>query len=240
MSLCFMSTTTTTIVGVGFAATGYHIISTVNARLGLLDGVDGWLQSDILKWVTGVLLVGFVLGVEERSLASIGVRPPIGLPAVGGAVPNLGGSPVVGHLGTGLGWSVVGFVGIFVTTTSVYRLYERFELETPEEFTDEQASRGATGYWITAVSAGVVESLLYQGYLITRVAELSGSVALAAVFAWVAFTVLHGIGDIFGVAETVYIGVPAAGVTLLYVACESVVVVCFVHFALNILSFATE
>lgn len=235
-----MSSTATTVVGVGFATTGYHVISTVNARLGLLEGVDGWLQSDVLKWVTGVLLVGFVLGVEERSLASIGVRPPVELPVVGGLVPDLGGPPVVGHLGTGLGWSVVGFVGISVTTIGVYQLYERFGLQTPEEFTDEQASRGAAGYWVTAVSAGVVESLLYQGYLITRVAELSGSVAFAAVFAWVAFTAVHGIGDIFGVAETVYIGVPAVGVTLLYVACESVVVVCFVHFVVNLLSFATE
>lgn len=230
--------TATTILGVGFAATGYQIISTVNARLGLLEGVDDWLQSDVLKWVTGVLLVGFVLGVEERSLASIGVRPPAELPIVGGVVPNLGGPPVVGHLGAGLGWSVVAFVGIFVTTIGVYQLYERFGFETPEGFADKQASRGAAGYWITAVSAGVVESLLYQGYLITRVAELSGSIALAAVFAWGAFTAVHGIGDIFGVAETVYIGVPAAGATLLYVACESVVVVCFVHFVLNILSFA--
>jgi len=235
-----VSSTATTVVGVGFATTGYHVISTVNARLGLLEGVDGWLQSDVVKWVTGVLLVGFVLGVEGRSLASIGVRPPVELPVVGGVVPDLGGPPVVGHLGTGLGWSVVGFVIIYVTTISVYHLYEWFGLQTPEGFTDEQASRGAVSYWITAVSAGVVESLLYQGYLIPRVTELSGSVVLAAVFAWVAFTAVHGVGDIFGVAETVYIGVPAVGLVLLYIACESVIVVCFLHFAVDLLSFATE
>jgi len=181
-------------------------------------------------------LVGFVLGVERRPLSSIGVRPPRELPVVGGVVPDLGVGPLVGVLG----WSVVGFVGTVVLTTGVYRLYGRFELETPEGFVEEQAGRGPVSYLITGVSAGVVESVLYQGYLIGRVAELSGSVAIAAVFAWLVFTAVHSVGDTFGLAETVYIGVPGLAIVLLYVACESVVVVCLVHAVVNVLSFQSE
>jgi CAAX amino terminal protease family. len=232
--------TLTIVVGIGIATAGYPVAWTLNDRLDPFESVETWLRSDVTKWVVLAVVVGFVLGVEGRSLASIGVRPPVELPVVGGLVPTLGGGAVVGHLGTGLGWSVVGFVGILVVGSGVYRLYERFGLETPEEVIDEQASRGVASYLTRAVSAGVMESVLYQGYLISRVTELSGSVAVAAVFAWIAFTAVHSLGDTYGPAATVYIGVPAVGLVLLYVACESVVVVCFVHAVVNALSFLTE
>lgn len=219
---------------------GHRLVSMSFDRLGLLREVDGWLWSDVTKWVAGLALVGFVLGVERRPLSSIGFRPPTELPVVGGVVPDLGVGALVGHLGGVLGWSVVGFVGTVVLTTGAYRLYERFELETPEGFVEEQAARGTVSYLITGVSAGVVESVAYQGYLISRVAELSGSVAVAAVFAWVVFTAVHNIGDTFGLAETVYIGVPGLAMVLLYVASESVIVVCVVHTAVNVLSFLSE
>lgn len=232
--------TLTTVAGVGIAALGYQTISEIDARLGPVGEMDDWLRSDVRKWAAGLALVAFVLGVEGRSLASVGVRPPVAFPVVSEFVPTFGLGGVTGDAVTALAWSATGFVGLFVVTTAVYNVYERLDLNTPEGFVSEQASRGVAGYTVTALSAGVVESLAYQGYVVPRVAGLSGSVTFAAVVSWLAFTLVHGIGDTFDAEQTFYIGVPAAVLTALFVACDSVIVVCLVHFAVNLVSFLSE
>lgn len=232
--------TVTTVVGVAVAALGYQTISEADARLGPVTAVDDWVRSDVWKWVAGLALVAFVLVIEKRSLASVGVRAPVPLPVGDGLTTALRLGGVTADIVAVLVWSMLGFVGTTVVTTAVYRLYETLDLNTPEGFVSEQANRGVAGYTLTAVSAGVMESLAYQGYIIPRLGALSGSVTLAAVVSWLTFTLVHGIGDTFDAEQTLYIGVPAAVLTVLFVACESVIVVCLVHSVVNLVSFLSE
>jgi membrane protease YdiL (CAAX protease family) len=218
-----MGDTVTTLIGLALAFGGLYARRFVHARLpsGVLPSApDSWSRrfvSDLWKWVVGALLVAFVLVVERRSLGSVGVQP---LPPV-----QFGG------------WIVGGFAGTVVLASVVRAVYERYDLEYPREFGTEHAARPTAAYLFTALTAGVTESLLFQAYPIERLTALTGSLTVAVVLAWLAFAVAHYPGDVFSLEETVYIGVPALALTVLYALSGSIFVVIVVHTAANAISF---
>jgi membrane protease YdiL (CAAX protease family) len=209
------------LVGVCFAFAGLDALSyltgALDVELPLPDDGTGTLRSDLLKWVFALLLVAWVLVVEGRPLSSIGVEPiaPLSFVAwvVGGVVLTMAGSGVT------------------------MALYDRFELTTPAGFVEEQLERPFPARTFTVVSAGVTESVLYQGYPIERLAALFGGlpvvgpVALPAAgfVAFIAFTGTHYAGGEFSLEETVYIGVPALSMTVLYVLTGNLLVVVAAH-----------
>ncbi|MEZ3117443.1 lysostaphin resistance A-like protein [Halobaculum sp. MBLA0147] len=220
-----------TLFGVGLAAAGHQTLSRLAARVGFETVIaDDRTRSDVVKWVAAGAMLAYVLGVEGRALSSIGLRAPDALPVVGSLTPVL----------DVLVWSGLGVVATWVTTVAVYALYTRLGLPLLESFEDELRDGGTARYLFTVLSAGVVESLLYQGYLIERLTGLTGSVILAAGLSCVVFTAAHAAGETFSTAETVYIGVPAAVLTALYVVSGSVYVACLTHVVVNTLSAVTE
>jgi hypothetical protein len=117
----------------------------------------------------------------------------------------------------------------------VYTLYRRFDLDTLESFAAEQATRSRRSRLFTAVTAGITESVLFQAYPIERIVAVSGSVFLAALGSWLLFTGLH-YGETFSLVETLYIGVPALSMTILYVSTSSVLVVILAHATVDAVS----
>ena len=218
-------------IGLIIAATGHRLLTRTDRQFDLLPNVsDSTLRSDLSKWVITLVLLAYVLVIEGQSLQSIGVTQPDPFPVVGG----FGG---VAEVGLWWGFGVAGTVFLTYIILAVYRIAE---LTVPSEFGADQATRGPIRYGITAVTAGVTESVLFQAYPIERLTLLTGSVVIAAVASWIVFTAVHYLGDTFSLEETVYIGAPAAAVTGLYVLSGSIYVIVLVHTTVVFLSFVSE
>jgi membrane protease YdiL (CAAX protease family) len=202
----------------------------VSGQRGLPYGASETFRDDLLKWLMTGVLLAFVLFVEGESLASVGVSRPSPVPLPGG-VDGLAGV---------LLWWLGGVVATIVLSTVAYNLYRHHGLRTQDEFAAEQAARPLPAFLFTAVTAGVTESVLYQGYPIERLAAASGSLAAAAVASWVAFTAVHYLSGRFSVEATVFTSVPALVVTALYALSGSLYAVVLVHSTVNVLSFLSR
>lgn len=195
----------------------------------LPDDETGTLASDLSKWIVTILLVAYVLVVEGKGLDSLGFQYPSHLfwiDAYGGPFALAG-------------WWVAGVVGTWLLSIVAYAIYSHFDLARLESFAAEQATRSKRARLFTAVTAGVTESVLFQAYPIERVAAVSGSLLLAAVVSWLLFTGLH-YGETFSAVETLYIGVPALSMTVLYVATGSIYVVVLAHASVDALSLLAD
>jgi len=76
----------------------------------------------------------------------------------------------------------------------------------------------AAPFWyrfILVSRAAVVEEILFRGYAIERLQELTGSILSAAVISWLAFTAMHI--NSWGVVFLIYPGFHGVILTLLYV-----------------------
>lgn len=201
------------VVGVAISIGGLHAVLYLNARVDILsalpDDGTGTLRSDLLKWLLAGVVVGYVLLVEGRGLASIGVEGPAPLPFAG--------------------WVIAGTAGTIFATAVTYTTYDALDLTIPKGFVEDQLQRPAAARAFTALTAGVTETVLYQAYPIERLAPLLGSLPAAAAVSFLAFTAAHYVGDTFSPAETVYIGVPALCMTVLWVLTRNFFVVATVH-----------
>jgi membrane protease YdiL (CAAX protease family) len=209
------------LVGIALAFFGLDALKYVQKGLNvgspLPDDGTGTLGADLRKWAVTGLLVVWVLAVEGQPLSSIGAEWMAPLPFVA--------------------WVGGGVVLIAVAHTAAMAVYNRLDLTTPEGFVEEQLERSVPARTLTAVTAGVTESVLFQGYPIERLAALlntaptTSGVALpvAGAIAFLAFTGVHYVGDTYSLEETVLIGIPALVVTVLYVLTGNLLVVIAVH-----------
>jgi membrane protease YdiL (CAAX protease family) len=226
-----MTTSLAAVAGLSIAFLGHPGLISLRDRFGVSDLV-GWhdrVISDLSKWLLTGLLLGYLLVIEGDSLSSIGVAFP-------GAIPP--GSGLSGPPGL-VAWWIAGTIGTAALTSVVYMIYDRFGFAIPGEFVEDQAARSYPAMLFTAVTAGVTESVLYGAYPIERLTTLTGSVIAAGTITWLVFTAVHYQGDTFSLEETVYIGIPALSVTVLYVLSGSLVVIVLVHSTVNTLSFVT-
>lgn len=207
------------LVGLGIAFLGLEAADVLGNRVGnrtgaaLPDDGTGVLRSDLTKWVVAAGLVAFVLLVEGRSPASIRVEAT---------------APVAFA-----GWVAGGFAFTYGLSAAAYVAFDRAGLETPDGFVEDQLRRPVAARGFTALTAGVTESVLYQGYPIERLATHLGSLPLAGAVSLVAFVAVHYTGDAFSLQETAFIGVPAFCVTVLYVVSGNLLVVVVVHAAVD-------
>jgi membrane protease YdiL (CAAX protease family) len=201
------------LVGVALALFGLEAFGRVDDRFDALpslpDDGTGSLESDLRKWAFAGLVVGYVLVVEGESLSSIGVEPMAPVPFAG--------------------WVVVGTLGTWAAAVAADGVYGYLGLTTPEGFIEDQLERPVRARVVTAVTAGVTETVLFQAYPIERLAPLLGGRPAAGAVAFLAFTGAHHAGDTFSLEETVFIGVPALSVTVLYVVTGNVLVIAAVH-----------
>jgi membrane protease YdiL (CAAX protease family) len=143
-------------------------------------GRDSQIGRECVFWVMTLALLLWVRLVEQRSLRSIGLRPPswktivIGVLAAavmiaGMAVLYLVVLPAIGEKGSAAGVSDINALPLALRILIVLR-------------------------------ASIFEELFYRGFAIERLAELTGSRGLAAFASLVAFTLAHvsywGIGHL--------------------------------------------
>jgi len=207
------------VAGVAYALGGLTANSRLLGRLGVATGGATDLRGHALKWLSAGLLVGYVLLVEQRGLASVGWRLPDPVPA--GAVTF--GPPAVALAATGGGFLLVVLAGSAVSSALA-----RFDVTVEDGMVGRFAALSVPGRLFVALTAAVVEELLFHGYAVERLLELTGSPLLAGLLSFGAFTLAH-LGDTWGPGEVARIAVPALVTTLLYLAVRSLPVLIAVH-----------
>ena len=186
--------------------------------------VGSWIHSDaglanrlayeliIWAWVAGILL--YVVRVERRPLSSIGFR------AVG--VRN----------------GIIAIVaGILILASLALMLFVVFPALHWSE-NSQVASITALPYWLNVlivVRAAVSEEILFRGYSIERLEELTGSRAIAGVVTCVVFTLDHI--SFWGWHHIFIAGLAGAALTVLYLWRRNIWVNMIAHFIVDASAF---
>lgn len=123
------------------------------------------------QWGVAFAVVSTAVGVENRSLSSLGFRRPTWLDGV----------YLVG--------TVVAAMAIFVFTDPVV---EALGLSVQSDAA-MSAGVGISVALLRAVTTGVVEEVLFRGYPIERLLEYTNSPLVTGVVTWGVFTVAHAV-----------------------------------------------
>ncbi|WP_066414642.1 CPBP family intramembrane glutamic endopeptidase [Halorubrum aethiopicum] len=207
--------TTASTVAILVALAGIPLVElAAELRLGG-DGLLALAVRDLLvKWAFAVAIVAVVVRVERRSLSSVGVARP-GWGDIGAAVLVF----------------VLGAVSYPFTTP----LLRSFGFETTVGGIERLATYPPAFVLALALTAALTEELLYRGYPIERIAERTGSTAVAAGVTVLCFVVFHV--PYWGVGGTLQIGVNAVLLTLLYVWRRNLVACVLSHAITDVYAF---
>lgn len=170
-----------------------------------------------LKWFVAGVLIAYTVVIEGRDLSDLGIESMAPLPFVGWVI----GGFLVTYLAGGLAMSMPGSL-----------------LKQPARAVSSMVDRRPLGWLFIVVTAGVTESILFQGYPIER---LAGSIGLptAAGVSFLAFTGAHWLGDTYSVREVLFIAVPALCMTILYALTRNLFVVVVTHTLIDGVSMAS-
>ncbi len=149
---------------------------------------------EVFWWCAVLLMLGYVAFVEHRRMSSVGFRRP--------RVLDLALAIVVGIL------MVVGIVIIYRIVFPALHLQMN---------TGVMGSLLATPFWyrlLLVTRAAVAEEILFRGYPIERLLELTGSRTVAGILSWAAFTYAHLAG--WGWAQLIVAGYGGVLLTILY------------------------
>lgn len=179
----------------------------VSNALGFALPITGPASSIVINALAVAVLVAFILLAERRPLSSIGLRRPSA---------------------RDLEWALYLF-GICMAWQWVVMT---FFPSPPSEGAESIASLPVIVVLALVVSSAVFEEILYRGYPIERLAELTGR-------AWIAFAVTI---PVFIAPHVVFFGVPwlwtagvgAVAIYVLYARTRNLVATMLLHLALNL------
>jgi membrane protease YdiL (CAAX protease family) len=158
------------------------------------SGLGPLWGGEVLWWVLGLGLLLYVVAVERRPLASIGFKAP--------RISDVVWAVVAGLL------MVVGIALIAVLLLPALHMSVTKQmagaLQTPIWFRVAQVSRAA-----------VVEEILFRGYGMERLAEVTSSRLISAITTWLLFTAAHL--SSWGLGQVIIASFGGAVLTLLYV-----------------------
>lgn len=156
-------------VGLVVALLGPPVVLNIPVATGTI-GV-GVLMDNLVMWLLAAGLLALVLGWERRGVESVGFR------RVSGRMALLG-------LAAGVGITVVGLVatGAYAALSGAGR---------PPEGLGTLAALSWPHRIFLVVTAAVTEELLYRGYAIERLLELTGRLWLAVSLAGFVFLAVH-------------------------------------------------
>lgn len=186
-----------TLVGLVLTLLVMNVIVAIHASdwLGRRSGINPILYGAVLEWIVILIVLVFLVLVERRPLRSIGFRLPNWKTVLSGVV---GGIVMVVGIG-----SIVGYL--------FPRLHLTFNAGA-------NAKLLALSFWqrfVVVVTAAVGEEVLFRGYPIERIQELTGSRWLAGGVSLAAFTFAH-LGY-WGWPQLIIAGFGGLVLTLLYV-----------------------
>jgi len=179
-----------------------------------LASVGHMAANELVYWglVAAVLL--YVLLIEHRPLASIGLRRP-------------GGRDIFAALATGV---------LMIAVLALMYLVVFPALHWDE--TQQLQTLTAVPFWLrfmAVVRAAVSEEILFRGYALERVQELTGSRGAAGIFTWAIFTLEH-LGY-WGWHHLLVAGAAGALLTLLYLWRRNLWANMLAHFMVDAVGF---
>lgn len=161
-----------TLVGLCVALVGPPTVAAVTLRtFGELDPARANLLGQIGLWILALALVGIILLWERLNLSSVGLARP---------------QPQTLILGVGAAALL-----IYVATPIAVWLIALLALPGSESGVSRLLGIPLNALVFAALTAGVVEELLYRGYAIERLSLLLGRRWLGALLALVAFALAH-------------------------------------------------
>ena len=170
---------------------------------------------EAIWWSIALLLLLHVRFVEQRPLASIGLR-----------------APTARSLLIGVLTAVLLIVIVFAT----YALVFPWLGLSMNRAATAGITRHTIGFQVyLALRAGVVEEILYRGYPIARIAEASGSRTLAVMVSVVVFTAVH-LGY-WGAAQLLIVAPAAVVLALLFVWRRDLSCNMLAHFLVDLAGF---
>lgn len=172
------------------------------------------IRDIVVKWAFAAVIVGMVIRIEQRPLSSIGITRP--------RWDDVGAAALVFVLGA----------ASYPFTTP---LLESLGFETTVGGIEQLATYPLLFVLALALTAAVTEELLYRGFPIERITELTGSTVLGAgitVFFFVLFHIPY-----WGVGGALQISVNAVLLTLLYVWRRNVIACIIAHAITDIYAF---
>ncbi|MGQ9458791.1 MAG: lysostaphin resistance A-like protein, partial [Anaerolineae bacterium] len=146
------------------------------------------------EWAVTLVLLGIVFLWERQPLASLGIKRMTWRDAlwglagfIAGALSFLFTTPLVHALGLG---TTSGGIAQLTQTPIAWRIG-------------------------VVITAGITEEILFRGYLIERLTDMTGRIALGGGIAYLAFVLLHI--PFWGLGGTIQIGVWSLMITALYI-----------------------
>lgn len=137
------------------------------------DGDYDWpriRRTQLLMWLFATAVVAYVLFVERRPLTSLD-------PGAGTSIDLMT-----------VGWAWILVAGTAVVVALAVRLVGRQQYDPVVETLVGLPIHRAL---FVSVSAGVAEEIIYRGFLLTRLASLTGSERVAVVVGGLAFAAMH-------------------------------------------------
>lgn len=181
------------------------------------DGLSGpliWLRLIAPHWLLTVSIIAGIIWIERRPLASIGLTRP--------TTHDLG----LGVLGFGLGVLAFGLTRPIVRELGLTSSSRGIELI------------GSLPPWVAvtlALTAGITEEVLFRGYPIERLTELTGRLSVGAAVTFLVFTLAHV--PFWGLGGALQIGAWTLVVTVLYVRTRNLPACMLMHIANDIVAF---
>ncbi|WP_132060095.1 CPBP family intramembrane glutamic endopeptidase [Halorussus amylolyticus] len=164
----------------------------------------------VIPWLFAGAVVGIVVSFEDRPVSSLGVRRP-----------DVWDIP----------YAIAAFVGALLALVATDSVVSALGLAQTEGST--LADGRTIGIALAgAISAGVVEEILYRGYPIERLLEATDSALAAGAISWLAFTLAHAPG--YPAGHVVQVSLGALVFTLVYLRRRTLVAVVLAHVAVNV------
>lgn len=202
------------IIGILFALFGLDLVDIVLPSSDEFVGPARWVILIGPSWFVAGLVVAGVLWIEQRGLDSIGVT-----------------WPSIRELGLAVGGFLVGIFAFGVTLPLVQAL----GLESTRTGLRTLAMFPTWVVVLIALTAGVTEEVLFRGYPIERLSELTGELWIGAAVTYVVFTAAHI--PLWGVGGALQIGAWTLIVTVLYVRTRNLIACMVMHIANDLFAF---
>lgn len=179
------------------------------------DAIGDVLARESIWWAIGGLVILWIVAVERRPLASIGIRRPTWAT---------------------LGWGIAGTIALMASVMLSFAvILPTLGLAQNMEQTGAIADLPLWLMTATLIRAGVIEEILYRGYPIERIEELTGSVWLAALIPGAVFILAHL--PSWGAAQLIVVTSGTIIMTALYVWRRDLICVMIAHAATDLIGF---
>jgi membrane protease YdiL (CAAX protease family) len=180
-------------------------------------GIGHLIGNEAIWWIYVAAILLYVRKIERRLLSSIGFRTP--------GISNIALGACAGLLIT----AVLGAM-YFVVLPALH-------LNDSMASTSNAGALMATPFWwrfISTIRAAVTEEVLFRGYAMERIEELSGSRTVAVVVSCVIFTLAHV--SSWGWSHELFVAVGGLAFSLLYLWRRNLWVNIIAHFIVDAVS----